>query len=225
MGNARPGWLKRVSFLPLVMACAAEPTGTSDSGNDGVGGIPADGGDNTGGCLDCPLDGTGATGVGGNGTAGTGGTGPDGGIAATGNIAGTLGQTGCDQPEVVWVGPPSDPNMITDLENGQEFQPPVTSTGSVTGRWHTFNDGTSTNQNPIANSVFLTDRICPARNENSARAAHTWGSGFTDFGAGEGFWINKPTADEPLTYDASTFSGISFWVMGNALRFQKVEGV
>ena len=225
MGKARSGWLKLGSSLPLVLACAAEPTGSDGSDGDGAGGTAVDGGENTGGCVECPIDGTGATGVGGTGAPGSGGAGPDGGIAATGNIAGTLGQTGCDQAEATWVGPPSDPNMITDLEMGQEFQPPVTSTGSVTGRWHTFNDGTSTNQNPLAGGVFLTDRICPMRSENSARAAHTWGAGFTDFGAGEGFWINKPTADQPLAYDASGFSGISFWVMGNAtsLRLRLVS--
>jgi hypothetical protein len=196
----------------VVLACAAEPTGSDGSGDDGVGGTAVDGGDSTGGLP----DGTGATGVGGVGDPGTGGGVSTGGVA-TGPTDGGLNRTTCDQPEVAWIGPPSEPNMITDMEiSGQEFQPPVTSTGSVTGRWYTFNDGTSTNQTPASGGVFVTARICPARTEYSVRGAHTWGSGFTGYGAGEGFWVNKPSADEPLPYDASTFSGIRFWVAGNA---------
>ncbi len=55
-------------------------------------------------------------------------------------------------------------------------------------------------------------------------AMHTFGSGFTEWGAGFGFALNGPDGGL-FAYDASAYSGIVFWArLGDAGRGDDDEG-
>jgi len=81
------------------------------------------------------------------------------------------------------------------------------------GAWYSYNDGTGT-QTPADGADMTMTAIQPARGQ-SAFAASSNGSGFTDWGAGFGFDLNNAGTTR-ATYDASRFTGISFWAKAGA---------
>jgi hypothetical protein len=74
------------------------------------------------------------------------------------------------------------------------------------GGWYQFNDTTGT-------SSFLLTNIPGSRGQFSLAAVNTTGEGFTTWGAGIGFDLNNEggEAQTKLGYDASQYSGITFW--------------
>jgi hypothetical protein len=90
------------------------------------------------------------------------------------------------------------------------------------GYWYTYNDKTAgATQTPAAGAAFTDSAIMPPRTYGdggtSTKAARTQGSGFTAYGAGMGVHLNDPGGGAALqTYDASMYTGVTFWAMGSA---------
>lgn len=113
-------------------------------------------------------------------------------------------------------------NMIDDLDDGDDA---IIITEERAGDWYVFNDETSGGeQTPSADGSFTPEAGGP---EGSSYAAHTFGSGFTEWGAGIGFDVNNGAGDETAdagakasvgtkgTFDASAFTGVAFMAKGN----------
>jgi hypothetical protein len=105
---------------------------------------------------------------------------------------------------------PTDIELIDDMEDGDSA---IDEAGGRVGYWYSFNDGTGTQTPPVYtedNPVgFIPEALTEPRGE-STMAMHTFGSGFTAWGAGVGFALNGP--DGGLSaYDASAYTGIVFW--------------
>jgi len=105
------------------------------------------------------------------------------------------------------------------MENGLGSIAPIC---GRTGYWYTYNDMTAgAVQTPAAGKAFTDSAIVPPRTTEdggtSSMAARTTGSGFTAYGAGMGFDLDDPGAGAAKhTYDASSYSGVTFWAMGSA---------
>jgi hypothetical protein len=105
------------------------------------------------------------------------------------------------------------------MENGLGSIAPIC---GRTGYWYTYNDMTAgALQTPAAGKAFTDSAIVPPRTTEdggtSSMAARTTGSGFTAYGAGMGFDLDDPGAGAAKrTYDASSYSGVTFWAMGSA---------
>jgi len=164
----------------------------------------------SGGSVAHPATGGSSPGAGGNkfntgvGGATTGGHGPVGtGGSATGS-GGSATVGGCKAA----VGAATELLTIDDLEDGDNV---ITPAGSRLGYWYTFNDGSAT-QVPDPKALFK-----PTAGGSTATpkfAATTSGPAFTIYGAGMGFDFNN-TASKSCPYDASAYSGITFWAKGN----------
>lgn len=90
------------------------------------------------------------------------------------------------------------------------------------GYWYTYHDATAGGTlTPMAGASFTDSAVTPALSTgdggSSTMAARMTGSGFTVYGAGMGFDLQNPggTATKGL-YDASMYSGVTFWAMGTA---------
>ena len=97
--------------------------------------------------------------------------------------------------------------MIDDLEDGDGIIIPVD--GRQNGYWYVFNDGTVTGtQLPqlAFGKVYINPQPIDDR-PPSMYAAWTESSGFTDWGAGMGVYLNGSSG----FYDAGKYSGITFW--------------
>ncbi|WP_437284990.1 CIA30 family protein [Sorangium sp. So ce406] len=97
----------------------------------------------------------------------------------------------------------------------------INAAGGRVGYWYTFNDGTegATQEPPpdpegTGETPFTMTALEPARGQ-STYAARSWGSGFEEWGAGFGFDLNSPEG-EKASYDASAYTGITFWAKGTA---------
>jgi hypothetical protein len=107
-------------------------------------------------------------------------------------------------------GHPAD--LVDDMEHPY---PAILDRFGRSGTWYAFNDMTGSGfPNPIAPTFKLLP-IDPPRSSGdgspvSKQGARTWGSGFTVWGAGIGFDLNNKRA-----YDASIYTGISFWLKSN----------
>lgn len=113
-------------------------------------------------------------------------------------------------------GPSVDPNLIDDLEDGDGAI--IMQAGRV-GSWFTYNDGSAGTQTPPAGSTFLPELI-PGGRGASLEGAHTHGSGFSKSGAGLGFDLNRSGVGPKKPWDASAFTGITFWAKGGpVMRF------
>jgi hypothetical protein len=105
----------------------------------------------------------------------------------------------------------SPDNLIDDLE---DMDGSINSTGGRDGAWYTYNDGTAAGmQTPLAGATFVPEMP----GDNSMMAAHTTGSGFTTWGAGFGFDLNN-TGTAKMPYDASAHTGIIFSAKGTPFR-------
>jgi hypothetical protein len=102
--------------------------------------------------------------------------------------------------------------LIDDMEHADGS---ILSNCNRVGFWFTFNDATaSATQTPAQGANFLPSLIPNGGRGSSLHAAHTSGSGFTVWGAGMGFDLNdQGGSSTKQTYDASSFTGFTFWVM------------
>ncbi|WP_437736178.1 hypothetical protein [Sorangium sp. So ce1335] len=139
--------------------------------------------------------------VDGAGGAGGAGGGPS---SASASAAGGAGVGGDDG------GVPADIELIDDMEDGDSA---IDEAGGRVGYWYSYNDGTGTQTPPVYSEEmpvgFHPEELTPPRGE-STRAVHTFGSGFTEWGAGVGFALNGPDMGL-FAYDASAYTGIVFW--------------
>jgi hypothetical protein len=108
--------------------------------------------------------------------------------------------------------PPCTQPLIDDMEHADGS---ILSNCNRVGFWFTFNDATtSATQTPAQGANFLPSLIPNGGRGSSTHAAHTTGSGFTVWGAGMGFDLNdQGGSSTKQTYDASNFTGFTFWVM------------
>jgi hypothetical protein len=90
--------------------------------------------------------------------------------------------------------------------------------GGRQGSWFTYNDGTDGGvQTPTAGGPCFPSLIPDGGRCGSLHAMHTFGSGFTSYGAGLGFNLNQaPGGMLPMPYDAMGYNGIAFWALGPA---------
>ena len=146
------------------------------------------------------------------GTAGTGAgdagsEGPQGTAGAAGTSSG--GSTGtAGTTAAAGAGPIVD--MVDNLEDNDGK---IIQAQGRQGPWHSFNNQMGGNQVPAFNGTFT-----PAAGgaNNSAYAVHTTGSGYSF--AGVGFDLNNtgaPEGAQSQSYNASAYTGISFWAKGN----------
>jgi len=101
-------------------------------------------------------------------------------------------------------------NMIDDLEDGDGS---IIEEPGRTGAWYTYNDGAEgSGQSPAEGTEFL-----PAEGgaNDSAYAANTSGSGFTDWGAAMAFDINTGEEGAKGVFDGSSYTGIAIMARGN----------
>ncbi len=114
---------------------------------------------------------------------------------------------------------PTPSTLIDDMENGKGA---ISAICGRTGYWYTYNDMTTGGaQTPEAGMTFTDSAVVPPRTTGdggaSSMAARTTGSGFTAYGAGMGFDLDDPGAGAAKhPYDASSYSGVTFWAMGSA---------
>ena len=180
---------------PGEQAGQAGDGGGSADGEAGQAGAPNGGAAQAGtsGAAGAGQGGTGQGGTGQGGTGGNGGTG--GGLEPDPDLPVlTCGSTPC-----------SDPNTIVDFEANDGR---VCDTNGRSGITNVYGDGTG-EQWPLAGANGLS-KFSPmsACRGQSAVAFHTKGDGFTSWGAGAVMRF-APAGG----WDASAFSGISFWAM------------
>ncbi|WP_437750984.1 hypothetical protein [Sorangium sp. So ce1389] len=111
---------------------------------------------------------------------------------------------------------PEDVDLIDDMEDGDNA---IDEASGRVGYWYSYNDGTGTQTPPDSSEVppvgFVPEALTPPRGQ-STMAVHTFGSGFTEWGAGVGFALNGPDMGL-FPYDASAYTGIVFWArLGDA---------
>lgn len=109
-------------------------------------------------------------------------------------------------------------DLVDDLEDGDDL---IEQVDGRLGGWYTFHDDTAAGVQTPGDESFTPDAGGAG---DSAYAARTTGSGFTDWGAGMGFDLNNPEAIGETgargTYDATGYSSISFRAKGNVpVRF------
>lgn len=149
-------------------------------------------------------------------TADTGGSKSD--TGAAGSDTGTPGDSaGGDTPAT------TSEELIDDMESATGS---IASTKGRNGAWYTYNDTTvGAVQTPIAGAAFLPEKLATPRG-TSKYAAHTKGSGFTTWGAGMGFDLSVKASEAGTTkspYDASAYSGLTFWGRVEATSVTKVR--
>jgi hypothetical protein len=102
-------------------------------------------------------------------------------------------------------------SMIDDCEGNS---PGIIMQGGRSGSWFTYNDGTDGGmQTPAAGGSFLPQAI-PGMPCGDMHGMHTFGGGFTSYGAGIGFDLNHPNSKARMPYDAHLFHGITFFALG-----------
>ncbi|WP_438022925.1 hypothetical protein [Sorangium sp. So ce233] len=130
---------------------------------------------------------------------------------ATGGMSSATGGAGGGEPVA-----PTDVDLIDDMEDGDGA---IEEAGGRAGYWYSYNDGTGTQTPPVYTEEmpvgFVPEALTPPRGQ-STMAVHTFGSGFTEWGAGVRFPLNRPDM-VALAYDASAYTGIVFWAkLGDA---------
>ncbi|WP_437807507.1 hypothetical protein [Sorangium sp. So ce1078] len=140
--------------------------------------------------------------------------------SSTGDAAATSTSAGTGGSDVVV---PENLESVDDMEDGDNA---IDDAGGRLGYWYSFNDGTGT-QTPAVSTEeapveFLPEALTPAR-EQSTKAVHTSGSGFTMWGAGVGFDFSSAETGKEA-YDASAYTGLVFWAkLGNADAVKSVK--
>ncbi len=107
-------------------------------------------------------------------------------------------------------------NLIDDLEDGDGS---IIMQGGRVGAWFTYNDmSAGGTQMPPMGAAFVPSM---GGNAGSLHAAHTNGSGFSNWGAGMGFDLDNDGVNPKKTYNVSAFTGITFWAKGSPMiRFK-----
>ncbi len=100
------------------------------------------------------------------------------------------------------------PSVIDDLEDGDVA---ILNREGRQGSWFAFDDGSAGTRTNV--------ELRPAGRSGSTKAACISGSGFTGWGGGIGLSLLGDGAARRL-YDASAYTGISFWARGSATRFR-----
>ncbi len=207
-----------------IAACSAQSSGTPPR-EDGGGNSSSGGSGTVIGSSGSGVVAAGGTGVvttgGSTGVAGTSSTGvagsttiPAGGATGAGGAAPTPGSC------VVAAGVATDLD-IDDLEDGDNT---IEALGSRIGYWYTYNDGTATQIpapdptgaipfKPATGGHPCSNAKCIMMG-STLFSANTSGPMFTTWGAGLGFDFNN-TAKKSCVYNATAYSGIKFWAMGN----------
>jgi hypothetical protein len=220
--------LARLTFAALlasgaIAGCASDPQGGDDRTNGATGagaGMNAQPG-NTAGTTGGPRAGTsggmqpgGAAGMSSSSAAGTGSTGTSG----TGSMgtSGTGGSPGAMVDCSLLPPPANADDMISTFEDGTGNVQQVAGRG---GGFYMYNDMTGMQMPPPG-------MLPPARMESRCGGMFALcmkGTGFTTWGAGMGTDLGMTSTDGMMTkttYDASMYTGISFWAkanMGSAL--------
>ena len=146
----------------------------------------------------------GASGTGGSTGSGTGGTGT-GGAGGSGGAGGdTTADTGTGSVD-----------MIDDMEDNDGS---ILGVNGRVGAWYTYNDATAAAmQVPKQGDPFT---MTAGGRDGTGYAANTNGGGFTVWGAGYGFNLkdsgNDAGGSNKSVYDASAYSGITFWAKAGA---------
>ncbi|XXT25366.1 hypothetical protein WME94_27940 [Sorangium sp. So ce429] len=120
-------------------------------------------------------------------------------------------------------GVPEDVDLIDDMEDGDNA---IDEASGRVGYWYSYNDGTGTQTPPDSSEEppvgFVPEALTPPRGQ-STMAVHTFGAGFTEWGAGVGFALNGPDMGL-FPYDASAYTGIVFWArLGDAAAATTVK--
>jgi hypothetical protein len=163
------------------------------------------------------ADASGSGGASGNGGAGGeegGGAGGVGGLAGASGTSsgGTSGSGGAPDSG-------SNLDLIDDLEDNDSA---IRQIAGRQGSWYVFNDGQGTQTPALGAFTPFTGGA-----QSSRYATHTWGQGFSDWGAGIAVDLNNP-GDQPQdprrgTYDVSSWQGFSFQAKGTgAVRFMVI---
>jgi endoglucanase len=115
----------------------------------------------------------------------------------------------CKQPEATLSGDIGGPRvLIDDLEDGDTQ---IVAQDGRQGSWFAFDDGSGgTRSEPSVKTGGA---------DGSASAICIDGQGFTTWGGGIALDLNGPTTPREL-YDASAYTGISFWARGSATQFR-----
>ncbi|MGK3992275.1 hypothetical protein [Sorangium sp. So ce1024] len=125
--------------------------------------------------------------------------------------AGGAGGTGGAGGSGAGTEPPACTALLDDLEDGDGA---IIRCKDRIGSWYTYNDGTrGGTQTPLPGRPFVP--VSPGYGP-SEHAAHVAGSGFVSRGAGMGFDLNFAPGGAKLTYDASGYSGLTFWAKAAA---------
>jgi len=132
-----------------------------------------------------------------SGDCATGGKGAGG---AGGATPGVVAAIGCSDPE------PGVVDYLDDMEDGNAT---ILGRDGRIGDWYTFHDATAGTLNPDMGAKPVMEPIVGGRCGASTKAMRVTGSGFTDYGAGFGFTLKYVGKETP--YDATRFSGITFW--------------
>jgi len=202
--------------------CASGGTATGfNDHSDDAGGSTGSYDDASGGGTSPGTTGTGSSTSSGtsNGPATAGGTtsGSSSGVASSGSASGGTTSSGGADAAAESCPTPSTP--IDTMENGSGA---IFSICGRMGYWYTYDDGTSgATLTPVPMTPFKDSAITPPRplgdGGTSTMAAMMSGGGFTSYGAGMGFDLENPGGGAAKgTYNASTYSGVTFWAMGSA---------
>ncbi len=115
----------------------------------------------------------------------------------------------CAQPDVTLSGDTSGPRvLIDDIEDGDTS---ILANDGRKGAWYAYDDGTAgTRTDPEVKSI--------ARGASKSAMCIS-GQGFTGYGGGIAFDLNDAGGDREL-YDASAYTGFSFWARGLPVQFR-----
>lgn len=117
-------------------------------------------------------------------------------------VAGTLQ---CQLPEATLSGDTGGPTIaIDDLEDGDTQ---ILARDGRQGSWFAFDDGSAGTRSEPS--------IAPGGAAGSSSAICIGGEGFTTWGGGIALDLNRPAATRAV-YDASRYTGISFWARGSS---------
>ncbi len=143
--------------------------------------------------------------TGGSATAGSGSTGP---TQSGGTIAKpTEGDLEiCQVSGRLTVGDPTRTPLLDDFDDGDaRFQQ-----NGLAGWWYTYRDETAGTQTPTGDFI----EPVPGGLGDSGSALHVQGEGFSSWGSGFGAYLVFPEDRNACLFDASEYSGISFWARG-----------
>jgi hypothetical protein len=199
-------------------ACSAQSSGTPPRGSDGSGDTTSSGGAGTvisGAGAGTVISGAGAGNPAGGASPGAGAQGIAGTTVIAGGGAGPVvgGSGGAPAKGTCVVAAGTATALpIDDLEDGDNT---IEAIGNRIGYWYTYNDATATGtQTPKPDPTGIIPFKPTAGGHSPLFSAETNGSGFLTWGAGMGFDFNN-TAMKSCVYDASAYSGITFWAKGN----------